>query len=272
MAKRKIIITEELKNVLNQIDNKLSNMILEDVEDQYLVDPDKYVNYLDISHSNKGHLSYLTKDRITKIVESEDKDFWKVKMRYHGRPSSVLKRLFKSDLSIWFEDFSMKYISIVDKPEYHMELVKGDKIAEYYNYKNYYNTNGNLGGSCMARVPSYFFDFYVKNDDRINMLVMLDQHDKVMGRSIVWIGDDFKIMDRIYTCNDLYFSYFYNWAIENNVICKKENNYRTPMHMMNPSNKENFLKKFSIDLKEVSFDKYPYLDTFKWLDINSKKL
>ena len=130
MAKRKIIITEELKNVLNQIDNKLSNMILEDVEDQYLVDPDKYVNYLDISHSNKGHLSYLTKDRITKIVESEDKDFWKVKMRYHGRPSSVLKRLFKSDLSIWFEDFSMKYISIVDKPEYHMELVKGDKIAE----------------------------------------------------------------------------------------------------------------------------------------------
>ena len=31
------------------------------------------------------------------------------------------------------------------------------------------------------------------------MLVMLDQHDKVMGRSIVWIGDDFKIMDRIYS-------------------------------------------------------------------------
>jgi len=270
---KKIIITEELKKILNQINNPLSHLILnENISDDNIVDLDKYINYIDISQSNKGHLSYLTKDRISKIENSEDKDYWKAKMRYHGRPGSVLKKLFHPNLSRHFEDFSMKYISIADKPEYHMELVNGNDIAKYYDYKNYYNQNGNLGGSCMSRVPSDFFDFYVQNVRNINLLVMLDQHDKIMGRAIIWIGNDFKLMDRIYTCNDLYESYFEDWAKSNNVMHKEYNNYKTPMHIIDPTNNTNIIKKYVINLEQSSFNKYPYLDSFKWLNRKTNKI
>lgn len=270
---KKIIITEELKNILNQFNNPLNEMLLSgEVDDTNIIDPEKYINYLDLSHTNKGHLSYLTKDRITKIDESENKDYWEIKKRYHGRPSSVLKRLFNVNHSRYFEDFSMKFISIIDKPEFHMEVVKGYDIAKYYNYKNYYNSNGNLGSSCMNRMPDEIFEFYTKNENTINMLVMLDQYNKVMGRAILWNGEDFRIMDRIYTCNDLYESYFHDWAKENDVICKEQNNYRTPIHMIDSKNNEKFFKKCHINLNEVNFDKYPYLDTFKWLDKISKKI
>lgn len=270
---KKIVITEELKEVLNNVNNVLSKTILDgSIDETQIADPEKYINYLDISHTNKGHLSYLTQERIVKVEETEEKDYWRPGMRYHGRPGSVLKKLFHKDLSRHFEDFSIKYISIVDKPDFHFELVKGSDIAKYYDSKNYREHSGNLGSSCMARCPSIVFDFYVNNEDTINMLVMLDQHNKVMGRAIVWNGKDFRVMDRIYVSNDLYTGYFTDWAKEHDVFYKQYNNFRTPLHMVDPKTGDYIIKKFCVELTNSKFEKYPYLDSFKWLDIPEKKL
>jgi len=262
---KKIIISEDFKKVLSQMDNYLSNQILTgELNDDILVDPEKHINYLDVSHSNKGHISYLSKERIDKI-EKGDKDFWKVKVRYHARPSVALKRLFSEKFRDFFEGFSIKYISIVDKPVHKFEVVKGKDIAKYYHYTNYRDGSGSLGSSCMSRSPENFFDLYVENENCINMVVMLDQHDRVMGRAILWIGEDFKLMDRVYVNNDLYNNYFIQWAKENSVFYKEYNNFRTPKNIVSP-NGEKLMKDFIINLDKSEFERFPYLDTFKWFD------
>jgi hypothetical protein len=269
MSNRKIIVTEELKAVLAKINSDMARLLLqEDVDESVLSKPEKNVNYLDLSHTSKGHMSYLTGERIEKI-ENGDKNYWDVKSRYHARPGSVMKKLFKThDWEI--ENFSTQFLSIVDPPVYQMELVKGADVAKYYHYKNYYSQSGALGTSCMKSSPSEFFDIYVENPNQINMLVMLDQHDKVMGRALVWHGEDFKLLDRIYTCNDTYYNYFYNWAKENDCYYKQHNNWMTPKHLMFNGVPE--IKHLELTIDKSEFQKYPYLDTFKWLNLKTKKV
>jgi hypothetical protein len=274
---RKIIISDALKEVLLKVNNPLSQILLDgkyfmgDADKSHFLETEKWIDYLDLSHNDKGHLSYLTKERIEKIQNSEEKDFWKVGMRYHGRSGSVIKKLFSKGLSHHFEDFSMKYVAVVDKPAFEMKLVKGDDIAKYYHNSSYKNIRGNLGMSCMARSPKEYFDIYTKNPDKVNMLIMLTEDDKIMGRAIVWIGEDFKVMDRIYVTNDIYTEYFVEWCTENNVYYKEQNNYRTPKHMIDPVTKEKCFKEFSIEL-ETNFERYPYIDSFKWINKLENKI
>lgn len=267
MATKKIIITDNLKEVLNKIDNKTSHLILSgEIDVDLLSNPEKNFNYIDLSHTTKGHLSYLTQDKIERI-ENEGKDYWDVKMRYHSRPGSFIKKLLKiddQDLS----NFITQFLSIVDPPIYTMELVKGKDISKYYNVQNYVDQNGSLGGSCMKSSPDEFFDIYTQNPNQIGMLVMLNQHGKLMGRAIVWL--DLNLMDRIYVSNDNHVNFFHNWANENNYLYKEFNNWNTPKNWVNQGIKE--IKEFELTLDEVNFDKYPYIDSFKWLDLSTKKI
>ena len=267
---KQLIITEDFKNVLKKINSDIASILLNEAIDESLLHhPDKVLNYIDLSHTTKGHISYLTQDRIDKI-QIEDQDFWCVKKRYHSRPGSFLKKLLKMrDYEI--ENFTTQFLSIVDPPVYNMVVVKGQDIAKYYDYHTYYQQSGALGGSCMKCSPPEFFQIYVENPNQINMLLMMDQHEKVMGRAILWVGEGFKILDRVYVCNDLYVNYFYNWANENGCYYKELNNAFSPKHMM--FNGEKVLKEFEIKLDEVrTFDRFPYLDTFKWLDLSAKKI
>jgi hypothetical protein len=279
---RKIIISNALKEVLLKVNNPLSDILLNGKifddnlhklpsDENYFLETDKLINYLDLSHNDKGHLSYLTKERIEKIENTEEKDFWKIGMRYHARSGSVLKKLFNKNLSYYFEDFSMKYIAVVDKPSFEMRLVKGDDIPKYYNAITYKTIAGNLGMSCMSKSPKEYFDIYSKNPDRINMLIMQTEDDKILGRAIVWLGDGFKIMDRIYVSNDIYSEYFVEWCVENNVFYKEFNNFKTPKHVIEPTTKEKCLKEFSINI-ETDFQKYPYIDSFKWISKSKNKI
>lgn len=262
---RKLIITEDLKKVLLQIKNNTiaSFLLLNEIDDSILNHPEKEFNYIDLSHATKGHLSYLTKDKIEKIEASENKDYWEVKIRYHSRPGSLMKKMFKIN-DVQIESFTTQLQSIIDPPVYTMKVVQSDDIAKYYSHYNHAQPYGSLGNSCMNSSPREYFDIYVNNPEQINMLVMFDKYEKVMGRAILWNGDGFKLLDRIYICNDNYLTYFYNWAKENNCYYKEQNTWNTPQHLM--FNNEKVFKKIEITLNKTKFDKYPYLDTFKWLD------
>lgn len=270
MPIRTIIISNELKEVLTKINSAISTTLLgESVEESMLTD--KEVNYLDLSTTTKGHLSYLTKERIEKITkEDECQNFWNAKMRYHARPGSVLKKMFSFFRDYEIEHFTTQFLSITDPPVYRMLVVKGTDIAKYYDHANYFEQKGSLGGSCMKAVNERFFDIYVNNPDFINMLVMLNQNDKVMGRAVLWLGKDFKVLDRVYVCNDLYIKYFKSWAQENSCYYKEYNNWYTPKHMM--LGDESVFADFEIKLNVSKFDKYPYLDSFKWLNTKTNKI
>jgi len=272
MSKRKIIIDNSLKDILLKIKNDTiaSIFLAGEVEEELLAHPEKEFDYFGLSHANKGHISYLTKEKIEKVEAEEVKDYWRPKYRYTARPGSVIKKFLNFEDHRIIESFSTSFLSLVDPPNYRMEVVKGEDIITYYHHANYSQQSGSLGGSCMKGSPAHFFDIYKKNEDTINMLVMFDQHNKVMGRSLVWIGKDFKLMDRIYVTNDLYLSYFYNWVSENDCIYKEHNNWMSPKQLMYRG--EKIAKDLTIELKDTIFDTYPYLDTFKWLDKDLKKI
>lgn len=272
MSRRKIIVSQELKEILLKINSQVSTtLLLEEVDETLLSQPEKNFNYLDLSTSIKGHLSYLTQEKMDKIdQQDESKDYWNAKMRYHARPGSVVKKIFNSFKNHEIEHFTTQFLSIVDPPIYTMKVVSGADIAKYYNYTNYSETRGSLGSSCMSAVDEKFFDIYVNNPDSINMLVMLNQHDKVMGRAIIWIGEDFKVLDRVYVSNDLYTKHFTGWAKENNCYYKEYNNWYTPKHMK--IGDDSVFGEFEIKLNISKFDKYPYLDSFKWLNLRTNKI
>lgn len=270
MPTKTIIITNELKEVLKKIDSEIATTLLRsNIDDSKLTD--KEVNYLDLSTTTKGHLSYLTKERVEKInQEDESRNFWNAKMRYHARPGSVIKKMFSFFRDYEIEHFTTQFLSITDPPVFNMTVVKGADIAKYYNHENYYEQRGSLGNSCMKGVDEKFFDIYVNNPDSINMLVMLNQHDKVMGRAVLWLGKDFKALDRVYVSNDLYTKYFKIWAQENNCYYKEYNNWYTPKHMM--IGNDPVFCEFEIKLNMSKFERYPYLDTFKWLNTKTNKI
>lgn len=267
----KFIISKELKEILTKMNCEASNLLIQEgeVNVELLAKPDKILNYFDISHTTKGHISYLSKERIEQIENSDDKNFWDAKRRYHARPGSVIKKLFKLH-NHYIEEFATKYTSMVNPPTHKLEVVKGEDIAKYYNRNNYYEMRGSLGGSCMCSVLSEFFDIYVKNPDQINMLVMLDENNKVMGRALIWNGNGFNLMDRIYVCNDNYYHIFVDWAKEHGYYYKEQNNWHTPRKLM--LNGEKMEGDFEIKLENIKFERYPYLDTFKWLDESTKTL
>lgn len=267
--KREILITEELKEILKKIENPISSILLSgNIDMEILSSPEKNINYMDISHSQKGHISYLNGDRIDKIKENNG-DYWDIKMRYHSKPGSVIKKIIKcSNYDI--EDFSLKYASIVNPPCFNMVVVNGKDISKYYHYENYQDQRGSLGGSCMKGSPSNFFDIYSENTNQISMLVMINENNKISGRAILWSGENFKLMDRVYVSNDIYFNYFIKWANDNNYYYKEHNNWYTPLNLKLKDRKE--IKKLEISIDNSEFEKYPYLDTFKWLDVKNKKL
>jgi hypothetical protein len=266
MPTKKIILSKELKEVLIKLDSAISKTLLtEEVDESMILKPEKNFNYIDLSTSVKGHLSYLTQEKMDKIDQKDDNVFWEPKMRFHARPGSLIKKMFNNFSGCEIENFATQFLSIVDPPIYRMETVKGEDIAKYYNYMHYSEQRGSLGNSCMKSVDKNYFDIYVNNPEVINMLIMLDQHDKVMGRAIVWLDKNFTIMDRVYTTNDSFVNYFINWAKNNNCFYKKFNNCYSPKNMIYDSNEK--ICNFEIPLKKSKFERYPYLDTFKWLDI-----
>ena len=113
-----------------------------------------------------------------------------------------------------------------------------------------------------------FFGMYVDNPSVIKMLIMVDDNDLIMGRALLWNIDDNKVMDRIYTTNDEEFQYhFKKWAITNGYIYKHEQKWNNTL--MFESNGEKIEKQLQIKLNSFKYDKYPYLDTFKFFDRNS---
>lgn len=129
-----------------------------------------------------------------------------------------------------------------------LEVVDGEEIRYVYLGSNYVN-GGSLSSSCMSsRDAQEYLNIYVENPKQVKCLVLFDENRKVMGRALIWNTDQgFKVMDRIYVCDDKYTPLFKNYALENNF-----------------KNKDN--DKFSVSLDKYDFYHYPYMDTFQFFD------
>jgi hypothetical protein len=265
---KNIIVSENLKEILIQFKNKsvVASLLLQDTvfEDQLV---NNYVDYLSTSNSDCSKISYLTKERISKINESE---IWSTSKRYHSKPGSIISKIYKNISPREVENFSNLFRAFADKKHFKFEVVKSD-IIKYYHQDSYSEFTGSLGNSCMKYDRcSKFLELYIDNEV-VTMLIMKNDSGNLIGRSLLWQFEDQKVMDRIYTINDEdYQFYFMNWAEENGFIYKKRQNWSNTLQFVKDGKEVE--SKLSMQLSEWNYSYYPYLDTFKWLDRKSGTL
>lgn len=150
-----------------------------------------------------------------------------------------------------------------------LEMVKGEDIRFWYDEKNYQSKRGDLGNSCMSNSKCQrFFDIYVKNSDRVSLIVLKNNEGKLLGRALLWLLDNSRyFLDRCYCILDADAIIFYNWAKEKGFLYKKRGNI---YDSLDDSKQNNLMMTVSIDY--CSFSSYPYLDTFRFLDMEDGTL
>lgn len=151
-----------------------------------------------------------------------------------------------------------------------VELVSGDNIAYWYDIKNYNpGYGGTLRNSCMANVPSGFFDIYTKNPE-VCRLAILKNGDKLVARALVWkvesddkypdLPKDVKYyMDRIYYTKDHYrnilkdYAKEQGWGIYDSFEVIDFNG-----KLISPT--------MRVKIKNIKYNQFPYMDTFRRYD------
>jgi hypothetical protein len=145
-----------------------------------------------------------------------------------------------------------------------VELVSGDKIAYWYDITNYNpGYGGTLRNSCMANVPSGFFDIYTKNPE-VCRLATLKNGDKLVARALVWKveSDNSSIkyyMDRIYYTKDHYrnilkdYAKEQGWGIYDSFEVIDFNG-----KLISPT--------MRVKIKNIKYNQFPYMDTFRRYD------
>lgn len=157
------------------------------------------------------------------------------------------------------------------------DVVKGDKIAYWYNEDNYVNGGGSLNNSCMADVDSDFFDIYTQNP-QVSLVILYGDNGsiidgkytdtKIKGRAILWECkiDDMpaKFMDRIYTTLESDTELFKQFAEKNGWWYKKRQSMEPGEEITNGSGS----RKATIEVKldDASWDYYPYCDTICYIN------
>ena len=267
----KLFISDELRDFLRVIETQsvVAQLLLGKINmDKYGYEYANHpVNYISISHDDRTKISYLSGDRIEELQRSGE-DVWTTRFRFKAKPGSFIKKLFKNINPKEVERFSNLYCGENKKPPFTFKVVDGEDIRKYYHYPSYVQSSyGSLGASCMRYDNCQaFLEIYTKNPDKIKMLVMLDEENRLMGRSLLWEFDGFKLMDRIYTVNDEVLPFqFKKWATENGYLYKSEQNWYNSLFFENMEREKQELR-FKVNLIKYKHEKYPYLDTFKFWD------
>ena len=227
-----------------------------------------HVNFISVSQNDPTKISYLTTERIDFIAKSESEDYWTTSRRIACKPGSFVGKILKDIPAKEIENFANLYKTFASKKDLEFKVVTGNDILKYYHQDNYFNQNGSLGNSCMKSESCQdYFNIYTQNP-MISMLVVLAPNEKLIGRALLWdLGED-KVMDRIYTIqDDIYFHHFSKWAIDNGYIHKAYQNWKQTITFTD--GKEEFERNFSVQLKTWDSERYPYLDSFKWLDMST---
>lgn len=157
------------------------------------------------------------------------------------------------------------------------DIVEGQKIGYWYNQKQYAKVDGVLGNSCMADVPSSYFDIYMENPKVCKLIILFDENgtieegkyvsDKIIGRCLLWTTDKGQVMDRIYTIKDSDVELFKEFGKKNGFWWKACQDSDNDFRMENGTSSINN-PSLTIQLSDSEFDEYPYMDTFYMLDID----
>lgn len=181
-----------------------------------------------------------------------------------------------SEIEVFVNKYKSEYDKLNDIFRY-FELVEGDAIAHWYNKSNYSGSKGTLSSSCMSNVDSEFFDIYVLNPTKCKLLILKSEDDKslIRGRSLIWFLDtpaDVIFMDRIYTHDESDVEVFREYSKFKGWSYKEYNTSSSDSPLINSEGESNRYSGLVVHLSRTSYEKYPYLDTMKYLDTSTGNL
>lgn len=294
-SKLKIVYSEELKNILRNINSFISDKLLQlsspfskSTYEQTLIDiTDKndrisfiqsnrisnskeYEDYLKVNiDANPGidpnKIIAAYEDDVPYKVSHKDSKFWKSSRNNMGI-GKFTRKILNSTSSLSISDADLeKFVNDYKREhdefysEKTLELVSGEDIRKYYNIDSYEDERGELGNSCMRQFSkSKYFDIYVKNPEVCQLLILRSSKDssKIKGRALIWkLNDGSYYQDRVYTINNYETKLFEEWAKEKVMKLYKDNHYD-----------------IEVQLDDHEYDYYPYMDTFICYSTNKKLL
>jgi hypothetical protein len=146
-------------------------------------------------------------------------------------------------------------------------LVDGLAINRWYLGWNYTNRDRGspLHSSCMRGIFSQLkFRIYAENPDKINLLILTDDNNKLLGRAIVWKLDEpagRTYMDRIYYSNYAVQQMFINYARQNKWLMYDDKQGWAPNNIFKVYVKRNY--------GHPRFN--PYMDTMRYFYTEGNK-
>jgi len=262
MNKKRLIVSPEFKEFLSDNDDLSISEILYDLR---------------INDGSTDKFNFLSPHGEDEIIVSPNSEDWDDKtfdwenrtIKNPIRIGRVISKLLRfnnykiKDSEI--ETFVNRWKTYFNKENVRYEIVKGEDIRKWYSEENYLKVPGSqLEQSCMAYSKcSPFFDIYVENPKVCQMLILKDQNNKLLSRALLWTDHKgHKILDRIYYTNNKTLGLTKKWAKENISNVKIYDSDFTKYKSINSI----------IKLDKWKFKKYPYLDTFSYLNWQTGEL
>lgn len=264
-----------IKESVIEFDNTLYDDLIE-MRNLYPSDSDvrKVIKEIIDRDKNDIESKKLNKDR---YVIRPSNDLGKVVVdNNHVKIGKFVKILIPDIKDHTLEDFVNKYKSF-QEAKYLMnnfEIVNGDDIEDYYNTNNVCD-DGEIY-SCMVEQISSVYDLLTKNKKVINLLILKNDNNELMGRALLWkdIDNNF-IMDRVYSIDEYVIDLFRIHARKNGWYYRATNAAGNKYLSNSKGERVNeFTPKIKLDTYKLMEDisHYPYLDTFPVLSLTQGML
>ena len=299
-----LFISRKLRNKLNLIDHKISSKILNTSGDGKGRFP---ISFLDIDENDPSCLTFIQSNKAAQVFNISDESVFDddnfvddmyfiddthnvfTKFRSKIKIGRVINMLFpnKFENSVKgsqnkkdIESFINMYKALTDR-DYKFSLidvVSGEKIGYWYNYRRYANNDaGSIANSCMKAVDKNYYNIYMKNPESVSLIIMYsdDTKSKIKARALLWkleTPEGRFFMDRVYTNDYSDEQIFIDFAIKNGWLYKESQSMGYDVSIIDPVKNENNPEKMDLYVKinPFRFRKFPYFDTLSLM--NSKKL
>lgn len=261
-----LYLSPKFKNILNDINSKASQDIL-NMEGS---DLDTNITLIDIDDDYE-HLTFSkienTYSELNSLSSKFDNDLAN-KLYFSNLTTDVKKNKIKIGRFIkkiipYYSDTDVEKLTNDIKSfknNLNFYIVEGDDIAKYYNRGSDLILKGTLGYSCMNNVSKIWLEIYTENEESCRLLILLNKDKQLVGRALLWkIESDLNTnyyMDKQYVTDDYMYNMFINYAIKNKWAYYKGGVY------FDGDEYESI--EMTVSIKSYEYEKFPYLDTFKY--------
>lgn len=260
-------ISFPLYTLLNQLRERHPSSIVPDILSECArtdrtdgVTEQTLIDYLDLSASDPGKISYALVSKLPELAASGD--VWNGKKRYHAKPAKTMRKLFGDKFTgDQYEQFASLFFTATVKPTDALKfsIVEGEELLHCYNEDNYLPADeadaSELHNSCMrAASDNSYMQLYASNPEQIKLAVLRNPKGQVCARSLVWYGMKIDAVRSEVPCYDrIYYTSHECKALMEKSMATFTSIYREPLRL-------------SIYLPEHDCDEWPYIDTMHYSD------